>query len=223
VRFPSVSAVVPLPRSALPPGAIHASGRLDRDSQLQLLAEIATLVAQAPFYRPHMPRSGAPFSILMTNCGALGWVADKTGYRYQARHPVTGEPWPPIPASLLALWREFADGAPEPEACLINLYGPGTKLGSHVDADEANRTAPVVSVSLGAPAVFHVGGPARRDPKVRLTLRSGDVFVLGGEARHVHHGIDRLLPDDHDLQSSVLPPGQRINLTLRRVTLAPAR
>lgn len=174
------------------------------------------MIAAAPLYRPTMPRTGKPLSVEMTNAGQLGWLSDKErGYQYRAVHPVTGRPWPPIPERLLQLWREVADYDALPEACLVNFYAPATKLGSHVDSDEADRKAPVVSVSIGADAVFHVGGQRRTDPKARLVLRSGDVVVLGGEARHCFHGIDRILPTVNGL----IPDGCRLNLTLRRVTV----
>ena len=161
-----------------------------------------------------MPRSGRAFSVRMSTCGVLGWVSDaRGGYRYQAHHPETGRAWPAIPSRLLALWDEVAAGAPRPEACLINYYAVGAKMGPHRDADEADRSAPVVSVSLGDAAVFHVGGPRRGDPKHRLLLRSGDVVVLGGAARHAYHGVDRIAAGS----SALLEEGGRFNLTLRRV------
>lgn len=155
-------------------------------------------------------------SVVMSNAGALGWVTDQSGgYRYQSHHPVTGRPWPAIPERLIALWQELAQYPKPPEACLINLYGPRSRLGCHVDADEEDMQAPVLSVSLGADAVFHIGGPKRGDPKVRFVLRAGDVLVLGGEARQCHHGIDRVLPC---VGPPLLGAATRINLTLRRVT-----
>jgi alkylated DNA repair protein (DNA oxidative demethylase) len=173
-------------------------------------------VAAAPFYLPAMPRSGRPLSVHMTNCGTLGWMTDKAGgYRYQATHPVTGRPWPAIPAMLLELWREIAEYDAQPEACLVNFYAPNARLGSHRDDNEDDTRAPVLSVSLGDEAVFHVGGLRRSDPKVRLTLSSGDVVVLGGAARLAYHGVDRIRPGTSDL----LAEGGRLNLTLRRVTL----
>jgi len=162
-----------------------------------------------------MPRSGKAFSVLMTNCGPLGWVSDRDGgYRYQATHPRTGRPWPPMPALLTELWDSVAGYLAEPEACLINYYAPGARLGSHRDEDEQDARAPVVSASLGDDATFHVGGPQRGDPKRRFVLRSGDVFVLGGTARHFYHGIDRI----HAGTSNLLSEGGRFSLTLRRVT-----
>ena len=131
---------------------------------------------------------------------------------------MTGRPWPLIPPALLKLWGELAPGAPPPEACLINFYSGGARLGSHIDADEQDRSAPVVSVSLGDDAIFHLGGLKRGDGKVRFTLRSGDVVVLGGASRLAYHGIDRILHGTSD----VLADGGRFNLTLRRVTPATA-
>jgi alkylated DNA repair protein (DNA oxidative demethylase) len=151
----------------------------------------------------------------MSNCGPLGWVSDKErGYRYQATHVATGRPWPPMPQKLLELWRDHAAFEGPPEACLINHYPAGAKMGSHRDKDEDEPRAPVLSVSLGDDAIFHVGGNKRGDPKVRVTLRSGDVCLLGGPSRFAFHGIDRILPGTSDL----VPGGGRINLTLRRVT-----
>lgn len=162
-----------------------------------------------------MPRTGKPFSVAMTNCGVLGWVSDRDGgYRYQATHPETGRSWPQMPPSLMALWRRLAGYPHDPEACLINHYVDGAKMGSHQDRDEADFAAPVLSVSLGDEAIFHVGGHKRTDPKTRLTLRSGDVLLLEGESRLAFHGIDRIRPGT----SRVWPPGGRINLTMRRVT-----
>ena len=162
-----------------------------------------------------MPRTGKPFSVRMTNCGPLGWVSDATGgYRYQATHPVTGEPWPPMPDCLVKLWDRVTGYPAPPEACLINYYAPSARMGSHRDEDEEDKAAPVVSISLGDDATFHVGGLRRSDPKQRLVLRSGDVFVLGGAARLAYHGIDRI----HAGTSDLLAEGGRFNLTLRRVT-----
>jgi alkylated DNA repair protein (DNA oxidative demethylase) len=154
-------------------------------------------------------------SVRMTNCGPLGWVTDKErGYRYQATHPVTGRPWPAMPHILLDLWREVANYPAPPEACLVNYYDAGAKMGLHQDKDEEDFDAPVLSVSLGDTAIFRVGGRARKDPTRTLELKSGDVVVLGGEDRLAFHGIDRVLSGTSDL----LPEGGRINLTLRRVT-----
>jgi DNA oxidative demethylase len=198
-------------------GFKHTVQALDGPSQASLLADVLHIVSAAPWFVPRMPKTGKPFSVRMSNCGPLGWVSDReAGYRYQAHHPDTGQPWPPMPAALLDLWREHTGFPAPPEACLINYYGPGTRMGSHRDADEHEPYAPVLSISLGDDAVFHVGGPKRGDPKVRVTLKSGDVAVLGGNARFAYHGIDKVVPGT----STLLPDGGRINLTLRRVTKA---
>jgi DNA oxidative demethylase len=198
------------------PGFRYVPEYFDRDGQITLLAAVREVIRQAPLYIPTMPRSGKPLSVRMTNAGPLGWVSDKDGgYRYQRTHPVTGKSWPAMPALLLRLWNDLAGYNAPPEACLVNYYAGEARLGSHVDADEENTLAPVLSVSLGDAGVFHVGGLKRSDPKTRLTLNSGDVVVLAGTARFAYHGIDRVLAGTSDL----LPEGGRINLTMRRVTL----
>jgi alkylated DNA repair protein (DNA oxidative demethylase) len=198
-------------------GFRHLAGYLAPPQQAELSSQIRALLAEAPLYTPTMPRTGKPFSVRMTNCGPLGWVSDKMGgYRYQANHPVTGRPWPAMPKMLLAVWAEVAGYPAPPEACLVNLYEPGAKMGSHRDEDEEDTAAPVVSISLGDDATFHIGGLQRSGPKRRLVLKSGDVVVLGGAARMAYHGIDRVHPGT----SSLLLEGGRLNLTLRRVTAA---
>jgi DNA oxidative demethylase len=200
----------------LPAGVRHLGGYLDASSQAALLGELRRIIAAAPLFTPIMPRTGQAMSVRMTNCGQLGWVTDQErGYRYQSDHPVTGEPWPPIPTALIDIWREAGGYPAQPEACLINYYGPKTRMGSHRDADESDRDAPVVSISLGDDAVFHVGGLRRSDAKARVVLRSGDVLVLGGPSRLAYHGIDRVCPGT----STLLAEGGRINLTLRRVSI----
>ncbi len=194
-------------------GIAHRIGHLDEPQQAQLLQNVRAVVAQAPLFVPRMPRTGRPFSVKMTNCGPLGWLADKDGgYRYTPTHPETGEPWPPIPQQLLALWDDVGGGAP-PEACLINYYAHGAKMGLHQDRDEEDFSAPIVSVSLGDTGVFRIGGQTRRGPTRRYELASGDVFVMRGPARLAFHGIDRIIPSS----SALLPEGGRINITMRRV------
>lgn len=198
---------------SLGPGLLYAPGYLDPAGQKRLLSEIAEIVRIAPPFTPRMPRTGKAFSVRMTNCGPLGWVSDVTGYRYQPTHPETGEPWPPIPEILLDAWRDLAGFPHPPQACLINLYGPEARMGLHQDRDEQEFDAPVVSLSLGATALFRIGGLNRRDKTRSLRLCSGDAFVFGGPARLVFHGIDRVIPGSSDLVEG----GGRINLTLRRV------
>jgi DNA oxidative demethylase len=199
-----------------PEGFRHLPGYLSPARQAELLNRIRAVLAEAPLYVPTMPRTGKPLSVRMTNCGPLGWVSDKAGgYRYQAEHPLTGRSWPAMPDLLLRLWWAVADYPAPPEACLVNYYAAGAKMGSHRDEDEEEIRAAVVSVSLGDDATFHIGGLQRTGPKWRLLLRSGDVVVLGGAARRAYHGIDRIHPGT----STLLPEGGRLNLTLRRVTL----
>ena len=198
----------------LPPGVGYFGKLLSTNAQGELLCDIEAVIKHAPLYLPTMPRTGKPFSVWMTNCGTLGWVSDKDGgYRYQGMHPITGERWPNIPECLLTVWDKVTQGAPAPEACLVNVYGPKARLGSHVDRDEEDLSQPVVSISLGDTASFHVGGKRRSDAKCRALLTSGDVVVLAGEARLLYHGVDRVYSGTSDL----CPRHGRINLTLRRV------
>ncbi len=163
-----------------------------------------------------MPRTGKPFSVLMTNCGPLGWVSDQGGYRYQATHPETGRPWPRMPSSLIDAWAAIAPGAAPPEACLVNIYKSGARMGQHQDRDEDDRSAPVVSLSLGDTALFRVGGLARGERTRSFRLELGDAMALGGPARLAFHGVDRVIAGS----STLLAGGGRISLTLRRVTRA---
>jgi alkylated DNA repair protein (DNA oxidative demethylase) len=183
-------------------------------AQRALVGEVLGILETNPLYRGAMPRTGTPLSVRNTNLGPLGWVSDIKGYRYQAHHPVTGEAWGPIPEMLLKLWEDVADWPAPPEACLVNWYEAGTKLGLHIDADEDAKDAPVVSVSLGSRALFRLGGLERNSPTSSMRLASGDVVVLGGASRRAYHGVDRIWPDS----SQLVPGGGRINLTLRRVT-----
>ncbi len=198
----------------MPAGVRLLPGYLDRSAQEVLLQEVRAVVSAAPLFTPVMPRSGKPFSVRMTNCGSLGWVSDRDGYRYQPSHPVTGAPWPPMPRMLTDLWQALAPRSPEPEACLVNFYAANARMGLHQDRDEATFDAPVISVSLGASAVFRLGGLTRSSRTRSLRLGSGDVVVLGGEGRLAYHGIDRILPGT----STLVRDDGRINLTLRRVT-----
>ena len=197
------------------PGVVLWRERFDRASQVALVQTVFELASLAPFYKPVMPKSGKPFSVEETNFGTLGWVSDRDGYRYQAAHPRTGETWPAIPDALLDLWRDVAGFPTLPECCLVNLYRDGAKMGAHQDADEAERGAPVVSVSLGDDALFRIGGDTRKGPTRSVKLASGDVLVFGGPARMAFHGIDRVVSGT----STLIPGGGRLNLTVRRVRL----
>ena len=201
------------------PGCRYYPGFLDHDGQGALAALVRKAAEAAPFYTPTMPRTGKPFSVRMTNLGPLGWVSDRDGgYRYQATHPETGRPWPPIPEMVMAVWRELAGYPHPPEACLVNYYAPTARMGLHQDRDEQDFAAPVVSISLGDACRFRIGGTERGDATRSLKLSSGDVVVLGGAARLAFHGVDRLYPGTSRLLAGWFPEGGRINLTLRRVT-----
>jgi DNA oxidative demethylase len=202
--------------SELAPGLIYHPGVFDRESALALVDAVRDVVRAAPLFTPRMPKTGTPFSVRMTNCGALGWVSDLAGYRYQPTHPETGQPWPPLPEAVRECWRAFSGAAPEPEACLVNFYAGGTRMGLHQDKDEEEFSTPVLSISLGDTAVFRYGGTLRREPTRSLKLHSGDVLVMGGSARLCFHGVDRIISGS----STLLPQGGRINLTVRRVTKA---
>ncbi len=180
--------------------------------QRALLDMVFAAVEDAPLYRPVMPKTGKAFSVEETNFGALGWVSDAKGYRYQACHPATGKPWPAIPAPLLSLWREIVDAAP-PECCLVNLYRAGARMGLHQDRDEKDITTPVVSISLGDDALFRIGGATRGGTTRSIKLSSGDVLWFGGPARLAFHGVDRIVAGS----SRLVPGGGRLSLTLRRV------
>jgi alkylated DNA repair protein (DNA oxidative demethylase) len=184
-------------------------------AQKALLEDIQEKLKEAPLYRPVMPGSGRPFSVEESNFGSLGWVSDRSGYRYQPTHPNTGKPWPAIPEALLALWAEV-NGKPAPDCCLVNLYRAGAKMGLHQDRDEKDVSAAVIGVSLGDQALFRIGGTAKGGPTRSVILASGDVIAFGGAARLAYHGIDRIRPGT----SRLLPGGGRLSLTLRRVASA---
>lgn len=189
-------------------------GFLDRAAQETLVEVLRHAVAAAPLFQPIMPRTGRPFSVKMTNLGPLGWISDRAGYRYQPTHPNTGNPWPAIPAMVLDIWRKVSDYPHDAQACLVNFYVGGAKMGLHQDKDEEDFSAPVVSISLGDTAVFRIGSTTRGGKTQSIKLASGDVLVMGGDARLCYHGVDRVLSGT----STLLKDGGRINLTLRRVT-----
>jgi DNA oxidative demethylase len=204
----------PPTREPLEEGAVVLRAFASADAAA--LVDDATAVAQAAPFRHLVVPGGYTMSVAMTNCGRVGWVSDRTGYRYDPHDPATGEPWPSIPARFLSLaGRAAADaGFPnyDPDACLINRYTAGSKLGLHQDRDENDAWSPIVSVSLGLPATFLWGGEKRGDPVRRMRLESGDVVVWGGPARFIYHGVAPLKAGDHPLTGAA-----RINLTFRKV------
>lgn len=196
------------------PGVIYFPGLLDRATQEALRDEIYAAIKAAELFQSTMPRWGNPMSVKMLNLGPLGWVSDKSGYRYQATHPVTGAPWPPIFPSLLKIWEQLTNSYAPPEACLINYYSATAKMGLHQDRDEEDFNAPVVSLSLGDSALFRIGTSERNGPTQSIKLHSGDGLIFGGPARLDYHGIDRIYKET----STLLAEGGRFNLTMRRVT-----
>lgn len=197
----------------LAPGAVLLPGFALADAD-ELLAAVQHVAEAAPFRNMITP-GGYRMSVAMTNCGSAGWVTDRKGYRYDAIDPESGKPWPPMPLVFLRLAAEAAAEAGylgfAPDACLINRYEPGSKLSLHQDRNEADFDAPIVSVSLGLPAMFLFGGLDRADPQLKVPLSHGDVVVWGGPTRLVHHGV-RMLKDG--LHAKV--GSQRFNLTLRK-------
>jgi DNA oxidative demethylase len=197
----------------LAPGALLLRG-FARDEAAALVAAVAEIAAIAPFRQMVTP-GGYRMSVAMTNCGAAGWVTDRRGYRYAPLDPLTGRPWPAMPEIFRDLARRAAEAAGfadvTPDACLINRYEPGARLSLHQDKDERDASAPIVSVSLGLPAIFLWGGLRRNDRPRRVVMESGDVAVWGGPARFTYHGIAPLAEGEHPLTGRA-----RINLTLRK-------
>jgi alkylated DNA repair protein (DNA oxidative demethylase) len=222
------------------PGVYYYPEYFSRVTQEGLRDKILSHANALGWFQPTLPRWGTPFSVKMLNLGSLGWVSDKSGYRYQSTHPDSGLNWPPIPIDMLRLWstikRRFDNPAgsfdintldspsvgfdtlnapsDSPEACLINYYDRTAKMGMHQDKDEQELHAPVVSLSLGDTAMFKIGTEERNGPTQSFKLHSGDVLAFGGPARLAFHGITRIYPGT----STLLDEGGRINLTLRRVT-----
>jgi len=200
-------------QESLAPGAAVLRGFAASDAAA-LIADLEHVAEQAPFRHMVTP-GGFRMSVAMTNCGAWGWVTDRTGYRYDAVDPESGRPWPRMPDRFLRLATRAAlqagfDGF-VPDACLVNRYEPGTRLSLHQDKNEHDFSAPIVSVSLGIPAVFLFGGPKRADRAVRVPLAHGDVVVWGGPARLRYHGVLPLKEGWHPVTGS-----HRINLTFRK-------
>lgn len=204
----------PLPnRQTLAEGAVLLRGQA-LSLETELLAALVQITAQAPFRHMVTP-GGFTMSVAMSNCGPLGWVSDRSGYRYSPVDPLTGINWPEIPACFMQLAQSSASlaGYPDftPDACLINRYEPKNKLSLHQDKDEKSPEHPIVSVSLGLPAVFQFGGLKRTDPIQKYALQHGDVVVWGGPSRLYYHGISALKEGEHPLLGRT-----RINLTFRK-------
>jgi len=190
---------------------IHKS-YLDVTGQRALIEALRPVLKAAPLFSPSVP-GGAQMSVRMTSAGAFGWYSDASGYRYAEAHP-KGQTWPTIPDDVLAIWQDLTGLDRQPECCLLNYYGEDARMGLHQDKDEADFSFPVVSISLGDDGLFRMGNQSRGGKTEAIWLSSGDVVVMGGEARLTYHGVDRI----RFKSSRLLPKGGRINLTLRVVT-----
>jgi alkylated DNA repair protein (DNA oxidative demethylase) len=210
--FESVPDVRPS-RQEMAQGAVLLRGFAKPD-ETELIADLRAVVAQAPFRNMRTP-GGHQMSVAMTNCGSVGWITDHTGYRYDASDPESGKPWPAMPSSFRELAAHAAAEAGfdrfAPDACLINRYAPGARMSLHQDKDELDVGVPIVSVSLGLPAIFLFGGLSRSDKPNRYRLEHGDVAVWGGPTRLAFHGIAPLADGEHAVMGR-----QRINLTFRK-------
>ncbi|MDB5620394.1 DNA oxidative demethylase AlkB [Tardiphaga sp.] len=200
------------PREVMADGAMLLRGAA-LPYETDILTAIQTIATRSPFRHMVTP-GGYVMSVAMTNCGAAGWVTDRTGYRYDALDPESGQPWPVMPASFLDLAVSAATeaGYPDfmPDACLINRYEPGARLSLHQDKNERDFANPIVSVSLGLPATFQFGGLKRNDPVRKFALRHGDVAVWGGPSRLRYHGVPKLKDGEHGTVGRM-----RLNLTFR--------
>ncbi|MGA7999031.1 MAG: DNA oxidative demethylase AlkB [Bradyrhizobium sp.] len=210
--FEGVADILPS-REVMVEGAVLLRG-FASPFESELIAALRDIAGEAPFRHMVTP-GGHEMSVAMTNCGALGWVTDRTGYRYDANDPETGRPWPAMPAAFCRLAGQAAAQAGfsefSPDACLINRYQPGARMSLHQDRDEDDFGAPIVSVSLGLPAIFLFGGLRRSDKPRRFRLQHGDVVVWGGPARLAFHGVAPLADGEHALIGR-----HRINLTFRK-------
>lgn len=201
-------------REVLAPGAVLLRG-FATDEAAALVTAVKEAVARAPLRHLITP-GGRRMSVAMSNCGQVGWISDRRGYRYDSVDPETGRHWPPLPASFASIAARAAAeaGFPafRPDACLINHYAPGARMSLHQDRDEEDRDAPIVSISLGLPATFLWGGNQRADRPRRLRLLHGDVMIWGGPARFIYHGVDPVADGEHPLTGRA-----RLNLTFRKV------
>jgi alkylated DNA repair protein (DNA oxidative demethylase) len=186
-------------------------GLLDLEAQQALVAAVREVAKAAPLFSPMTPY-GKPMRVKMTSAGKYGWVSDRSGYRYSEKHP-EGMAWPDIPSEVLDIWQHVSGSDRAPECCLMNFYGETARMGLHQDRDESDFSQPVVSVSLGDDGLFRIGGLERVGSTESIWLSSGDVVVMGGEARLTYHGADKIRFGS----SRLLSKGGRLNLTLRVV------
>ena len=184
---------------------------LDRDAQDAVVKAVRGVAQKVPMFSPMTPY-GKPMRVKMTSAGRFGWVSDRSGYRYSQTHP-DGMAWPAIPDCVLAIWEQVSGSARAPECCLMNYYGEDARMGMHQDRDESDFSEPVVSVSLGDDGLFRIGNQERGGKTESVWLASGDVVVMGGDARLTYHGVDKIRFGS----STLLPKGGRVNLTLRVV------
>ena len=195
------------------PGVLLFRGAAEGEA-CGILEDIDLIASASPLRRVVTP-SGKPMSVEMTNCGSVGWVSDRSGYRYETLDPISGRPWPKMPARFRELATRMAEKAGYqrylPDVCLINCYSPGSKMGMHQDRDERDFSQPIVSVSLGLPITFRFGGSRRTDANRSVVLHHGDVVVFGGEARLAYHSVGTLRRGNHSLTG-----GYRYNLTFRQ-------
>ena len=183
---------------------------LNKEVLDDILQDIEGAVKLAPFLTPTMPKTGKSFSVKITNMGDFGWVSDKKdGYRYQKYHPVNNRKWPKISNNIIEIWQKLTGLEVKPDCCLINYYDLNAKMGLHIDNDEKNFSYPVLSISIGASALFRFAGLKRSDPSKSIKLHNGDVIILSGPARLIYHGIDKIYKDTN--------MDYRINLTLRKI------
>ena len=186
-------------------------GLIDPARQSEMLQDLRAVIRNAPLFSPMTPY-GKPMSVRMSSAGKYGWFSDRSGYRYRQQHPA-GHDWPPIPQSVLSIWDQISGVERQPDCCLINFYGRSARMGMHQDKDEADFGWPVLSISLGDDGLFRIGNKTRGGKTESLWLGSGDVVLMGGDARLTYHGVDRIKPGS----STLLRDGGRINLTLRVV------
>lgn len=174
-----------------------------------IICNLRNLAKESPFFIPKMPKTNKSFSVKITNMGNVGWVSDKEGYRYQDFHPITKKSWSKIPSNITNIWQELINANTKPDCCLVNCYDKNAKMGLHIDNDEKDFSYPVLSISIGASALFRFGGLKRSDKTQSIKLNNGDIIILSGKSRLIYHGIDKIYPNDKF--------NYRINITMRKI------